>query len=534
MELRARIQPLPRRAALMAACVAMLVTALAAAILPASADAKKKRKAPVVTKVSPLDVAVGEKLTIRGRNFVKGRKKNTVVFKRDGARAVFAKADLSTSKMMVVTVPPTVAAFFRTQNGAPVATRFRLRVLAKKLSKKYTKNKKSPIIRAVRTAPDPAVASGDCDKDGVLNGATPDDDADLLPDDLETRILSDTCKADTDGDGVEDGFEYRSAIDLNDDEYQTPNTVLAYPRKMPYPNPGFADADVDFDGDSLTLAEEQQLWKYTYTVSKTATRTLTPLSYSDGLQYSLSAPNGPNGRRAPSQPADSYPQAQQFVAWAQQNGYLAIDIRGAYFKRPAPLAPLAVAGSFDIRDDNLDGSVDAVEAGHTDIDGDKFVSDEERDEDADGLSNYVELRGTMQREWWSKCYDEEASYPVAYGGTKVDDPDSDGDGILDGADDQDHDDLPNLLELSRFAASGGLDDTGKKICTPDEALLKVDTNLNQIPDVEEFGNHPDAYGRVNPFNPCLPFYDSRTCSHYANFGEGHAPYDDSVNWWSFN
>ena len=55
MELRARIQPLPRRTAMMAACAALLVTALAATIAPSAAHASK---APVVTKVAPLDVAV--------------------------------------------------------------------------------------------------------------------------------------------------------------------------------------------------------------------------------------------------------------------------------------------------------------------------------------------------------------------------------------------------------------------------------------------------------------------------------------------
>ena len=63
MELRARIRPLPRRAAILAACVALLVTALAAAIAP-PANAAKKKKAPVITRVAPLDVAVGETLTI--------------------------------------------------------------------------------------------------------------------------------------------------------------------------------------------------------------------------------------------------------------------------------------------------------------------------------------------------------------------------------------------------------------------------------------------------------------------------------------
>ncbi len=79
---------------------------------------------------------------------------------------------------------------------------------------------------------------------------------------LESDIGTDPCLADTDGDGVEDGYEYKSAIDLNDDEFQEPNTTLPYPGKRPYPNPlDPSDADKDFDGDVLTLAEEQALWR---------------------------------------------------------------------------------------------------------------------------------------------------------------------------------------------------------------------------------------------------------------------------------
>ena len=55
------------------------------------------------------------------------------------------------------------------------------------------------------------------------------------------------------------------------------------------------------------------------------------------------------------------------------------------------------------------------------------------------------------------------------------------------------------MELSRIAASGGLFD-GESTCKPDPDAPKP-------PDT----NHPNAYGRVNPFNPCLPYRKSRTC-----------------------
>ena len=53
--------------------------------------------------------------------------------------------------------------------------------------------------------------------------------------------------------------------------------------------------------------------------------------------------------------------------------------------------------------------------------------------------------------------------------------------------------------------------------------------MGSTPDIQEYGNHPFVYGRVNPFNPCLPFDDSRTCSHYSEFGMWHAPFDGSPN-----
>ena len=88
-----------------------------------------------------------------------------------------------------------------------------------------------------------------------------DDDNDLLPDATESALKTDPCNADTDGDGVTDGYEFQSAVDLNDDEYQEPQNILPAPEKRPYPNPLYADASVDYDGDSLTLGQEFSLWK---------------------------------------------------------------------------------------------------------------------------------------------------------------------------------------------------------------------------------------------------------------------------------
>ena len=36
---------------------------------------------------------------------------------------------------------------------------------------------------------------------------------------------------------------------------------------------------------------------------------------------------------------------------------------------------------------------------------------------------------------------------------------------------------------------------------------------------------------MNPFNPCLPDRNSRTCARYVNDNTG-APFDGSPNWYS--
>ena len=44
---------------------------------------------PTVTSVRPLRVRIGQVLTVKGRNFVPGRGRTTVVFLRGGAPAIF-------------------------------------------------------------------------------------------------------------------------------------------------------------------------------------------------------------------------------------------------------------------------------------------------------------------------------------------------------------------------------------------------------------------------------------------------------------
>ena len=503
---------------MMAALAALLITSAFAGATAAPAQAKKKAKAPVITKVSPMDVAIGEVLTIKGRYFLRGKKKNTVVFKRPGARAVFVKADLGTTKLLKVTLPAELQKVFQTKNNAPVATRFQLRVLTTRLGRKYTPKKRSPVVSAPRPAKPPqSAADGDCNGDGIKNSATADDDGDLLPDTLEAQINTDSCNVDTDGDGVEDGYEYQSALDLNDDEFQQPNSNLFYPAKLPYPNPLYAgDANVDFDGDTLTLSEEQSLWKYTVNVSHTDAYTLSPLSYSDGEQYSRSAriASGPDaGRRQPTLTPGNDDKRAQFLDWAGGSGYRSVRLREPWDN--AITTSWTQYDLFDVDRDPIDGE----EIASPDRDGDGYLSDDERDEDADGLSNYDELHGRMRPDYWSSCYPNEAPFHIAYAGTSAVDADTDGDGVRDGADDQDHDDIPNVMELSRIDASEVVGQVGTVECTKRAG--------------GPVANNAAMYGRVNPFNPCLPDRFSRTCPIAGTAATG-SPFDGVTDWFALN
>jgi hypothetical protein len=494
MELSARILPL-RRVAWMAALAALLVSALA------TADAQAAGKAPLIRKVAPKRLVVGQELELRGKSFRRGRNKNVVVFKREGRRPVWVKARLSTAKMLKVVLPEKLGSSLKTVKGRPVATRFRLRVLSTRLSRRYTRTSLSPVV-----GPPAAPPEADCDGDKLVNRKDADDDNDLLADTLEAKLGTDPCVADSDGDAVSDGYEYRSALDLNDDEHQEPNQFLPYPGKRPFPNALFADSGTDYDGDSLTLAEEYGLW----TTYGNPAHGLDALNYSDGEQYSVFY-RGSDGRRVPNLYASGYDKQAAFLGWASGAGYVQVVLRSVFGTN---------GGSFDVRDVNRDGTVSGSEASLYDSDGDGILSDDERDEDADGLSNYDEAHGRMRPDYWSTCYSGEKPFHIDYGPTGLMDPDTDGDGVLDGADDQDHDDVPNAMELSRMEAARGYRgpdwDDEKGLCVLDE---DADT---------EHPNPSPAHGRVNPFNPCLPDVRSRTCPVIKG---SWAPNDGSAHYW---
>ena len=371
------------RRLLISAC---LLTMLIVAASASSASAA----APRISSMSPLEIKVGETLTIRGRNFRSGRNRNTVVFRRASDRkTLVAAAGSATTTRLRVRLPRKMEDFLNVQGGTKVVTRFRVRVLSRGELSRLSRQLISVSSGTQPTTPDgtPLNPDGtpapppDCDGDGVADANDSDDDNDLVTDETENSIRTNVCAKDTDGDGNEDGFEYLSALDLN-------GNALPYPGKRPYPNPlDPADATIDFDDDGLTAAQEHAAWLLT------SKHTL-PLTYSEGDQ--------------------------------------------------------TTGGSFG----------PGAGAEYLDLDNDNVITDDEKDADGDGLGNYMEIAPTTS----GPFKDFGGGVMRALGGTfnpervagRYDylyrhdflDNDTDGDGVIDGNDDIDHDGLSSLEEIT--------------------------------------------------------------------------------------
>jgi hypothetical protein len=465
--------------------IAILATGGAVLASGAVADAATRAPAyPSIAKVSPMRVAIGQTLTITGNGFLKGRRKNTVVFRRPGKRAIFVKADgLSTRRLRLV-VPDKLRDVMGRRGGELVASRFQLRVLARRFGRRYTALERSPtILPPVAKAASPAATVSatpvtpaptptpspppDCDRDGIPDDQDPHDDADLLPDAVEEAIGTDRCNPDTDGDGMEDGWEYSSAVDLNQRSCPTSHAdypepcpaAMPYPGKRPYTNPLHPDAEIDHDGDGLTAGEEHAAWKRKGAVDP-AYRTLTDMWYSDGKQASVDAvPNdGCRGIPAPP-PFDGNMIRPEFRTEAGTYPTL-FEADGVTVKAEYRVYLLT-------RDPS-----------------DTCLDDGERDEDGDFLTNFEEAHGPLSGPDWWNAATREPIYYLRYTGTDFLDPDSDGDGVLDGLDDQDFDDVLNVEEIVR----------GRMVVDESGAYT---------------GDHTGLW--VDPFNPCLPNPNSRTC-----------------------
>jgi thrombospondin type 3 repeat protein len=379
--------------------------------------AARVARLPVVTSISPRRLAIGHTMTVRGRHFVAGRRRNTVVFQRPGGRFVFVRAGRSSTRMLKVTLPAKLTTFLTLRRGVRVATRFRIRVLARRFGAAFTPPSRSPVITPGPSGPDPSTCkagAADSDGDGLSNA-------------LEKRIHTDPCLADTDGDGLGDFWEYHSALDYN-------SQALPYPGKRPYPNAlDPSDANVDHDGDGMTAKEEYQGW-----VKCGSRHPNPPLFLSDGTQSSG--------------------------------------------------GPVITPG----------GSAAAL-----DLNGNGVLTDDERDSDrcdpkgikGDGLGNWVEAHGPMTPGWWTAIVKNEKPYALSrFAATDWLDADTDGDGLMDGSDDVDHDGWSNRSEVARYPL---------------------------VPGQTAFW--------VQPFNPCLPDPFSATCSrHPPPKDESWPPFDRTI------
>jgi hypothetical protein len=450
-------------------CLTLVAAALL--LLPAAATAApKKTPAPQITRVQPMRISVGGTLTITGRRFKAQRTKNTVIFRASDGRTAFVKPRRATSTKLVVRVPASVSRLLRISGSRQQPTRLKLRVLAGKFSK-FTPKRLSPVVTSAGDGDGPGGGGGGnvpvCDSDA-------DHDNDLLANSLELSIGTDPCLADTDKDQMTDGWEYWAARDLN-------VKAVPYPATRPFPNAldpsdgapaGTSFSPYDFDGDGLTTLEEYRAWRFTGSgvdESRLGVGLESTLAYSDGTKFSR---------------ASEVPRAG--LALRQYDFTLYSD--------PA------------------------------------VYRDDERDADADGLSNFLEAsRGPGYATYWAGYWKvtersidpwEKKGYCVAPGveeqrpGTfsqrpfanlDLADDDVDGDKVLDGADDQDNDDFDNITEI--YEVVSDLDGNGQPAwCGKLPGL---------IPTLDLGGPEPYA---VNPFNPCAPDIHSRSCPPYIPFG----------------
>ncbi|HKN93864.1 MAG TPA: IPT/TIG domain-containing protein, partial [Thermoleophilaceae bacterium] len=171
------------RRTLLLALLAIPVFFLAAVPAFAKKHHKARRAAaPVVKSIHPLKLKIGEKLTIHGTGFIKGRHKDTVVFMGAGKRVVWVKADKASSKTITVTLPNKLAVLLADKSGAQKPTRLLVRVIAHRSGRAFTKRAKSPIVSPNATIQGATPQAEPCP--GYSNAAL-DSDGDMLSNGLE-------------------------------------------------------------------------------------------------------------------------------------------------------------------------------------------------------------------------------------------------------------------------------------------------------------------------------------------------------------
>src|SRR5262249_17224379 len=163
-------------------------------------------------------------------------------------------------------------------------------------------------------------------------------------------------------------------------------------------------------------------WRYA--IAHGADASITRLNYSAGLKYSIYS--GGNGTpRRPALAAATYDKMIDFENWVSANGYGTINLPdedGVKFfdvnRSPFTATNLGTRGPSET------SYLDTHDSSAYLYTPDTWLSDDERDEDADGLSNGDEANNRMQPDWWKGVYPSEGAYYVEYGGTSPVDPDS--------------------------------------------------------------------------------------------------------------
>ena len=366
----------------------LAVSAAAVLALPAGTAVAKTPRYPVITKVTPMQVGVGDLLTIKGRGFRSGKNKNTVVFKRFGQRAIFIKAETATSTAITLHVPLKLQAYMKIENNVPIPSLFAIRIIAKRFGQKFTSRKLSPMvgpagsgIAAPGTTPPSAYEQCLGKADATPAG---DEDKDSLSNGLEKSVGLDPCTR-----RHRHGWPERWLGVRVRDRPELARVPL--PRQEAVAQPARPDG------------RQQRLRR----------RRPARMAGVQLFQYAGS-PSNPTARRRLQR---RYP-----------------EHRGA----------VPAAGN---------ASLQAI-----DLDHDGTLTDDERDADSDGLSNVVEYSYTGTQSWWQKDRLEQKSL-VARRSSRhrsPTDPDSDGDGVLDGADDQDVDGYDNYTEMQLGARGTGL------------------------------------------------------------------------------
>ena len=379
----------------------------------------------------------------------------------------------------MVRVPAAVARLLTVKNSKQRPTRLKLRVLAGKFSA-YTNRRLSPVV----------TGAGDGDGGGNAAKVCKDDsdhDNDLLPNDLELQIGTDPCLADTDDDHMSDGWEYYSAKDLN-------VKALPYPGKRPYPNPldpsdgGAGQASpYDFDGDGLTTREEYRAWVITGSSF---------LSFEDRRHGSRVSAR--LQRRHQVQPAQRDPGraelAELQVRPVEPGAAVPGDATTSRATRPGAIrsaTPTATASTTAWSPPRAPAPTPGGTASG------RTTSASRRRSSPGARSSTAERRAPA------------TSTERPFAELDLADSDVDGDGLLDGEDDQDNDDVNNIIEV--YEEEKDLDGNGGAPGSPNPAWCGYGRRRGSV---DHFGGVDSA---VNPFNPCAPDPDSRTCQDYVPF-----------------